>query len=202
MPQQTSTGDQRNFATGSLSEAKNRAGATSSKASSAANSLQSGLSATVNDLQEKASDMAKQAGDTVQNAREGVSASIDEMKNRTNAAIDQTKANATAAASETASTVREFADAGKNAGAGVMEEIAHVVKDAAGNIEGQAPGVARAARNVADSVETASHDLRQTSIDQIGDGIVEFARKQPIGALCGAFIAGILVTRLMSGSSR
>jgi hypothetical protein len=74
------------------------------------------------------------------------------------------------------------------------------VEGAADGIEGQAPVVAKVARNVAKSVEDASHELRDSSIDQIGESIVEFARKQPIGAMCGAFLAGIVLTRLMSTS--
>jgi phage-related protein len=179
-------------------------GSTNRTGSGASRAPQESLTSLASDVQEKAVEMTrqatKQASDMVKNASDTLGSTVEDAKNKASAAVEQTKASATSTAHEAVGKVREFADSGKNMGADVMEDIAHAVEGAAGEIEGQAPGMAKMARNVAKSVEGASHDLRDSSIDQIGEGIVEFARKQPIGAMAGAFLAGIVISRLMSSS--
>jgi len=140
--------------------------------------------------------------DTQPNFTGGVKAStFPDVKSKTSAAFDQAKAKASSATSETAGSVHDFVEDQKNAGAETMKNVAHAVQGAAESFEDRAPGVSQVARKVAQNLETASDSLQNTSIDEIGRNLTDFARRQPLTAMAGAFVAGMVVSRIFSGRS-
>lgn len=111
-------------------------------------------------------------------------------------------ANLMGRASDTADKVKDFAETQKNAGAGAMRSIANVVHGAASTLDSQAPAVANVGHKVADSMTSASKDLEKSSVDELMAAVSNMAKKQPIGTLVGAFLAGIVLTRLFSAKDR
>ena len=101
----------------------------------------------------------------------------------------------------TGEKVRDFVEAQKNAGADAIGSAAHAAQGVADQLEESAPGVARVIRNVAGSVESASKGAHDTSLPQMTDSIVAFARSQPIAALSVAFVAGVLFARMFGARS-
>ena len=148
------------------------------------------------DLRDKAASTANKDVDAIQRGKDNVFAALDDVKSKASTAIEQAKSAATGLAADAASKVRDFAEMQKNAGVDAMQDMARSVEGAADSFEDRAPGVAHLARRVARKVEDASQELQHSSIDQIMDNVAQFARKQPIGAIIGAFVAGIVVSRL------
>ena len=148
------------------------------------------------DLRGKAASTANKAGDAIQRGKDNVFHAVDDGRSKASTAIEQAKSAATGLAADAAGKVRDFAEKQKNAGADAMQDMARSVESAADSFEDRAPGVAQMARRVARKVEDASQDLHNSSIDQIMDNVAQFARTQPIGAIIGAFVAGIVVSRL------
>lgn len=139
------------------------------------------------EVQEKAASTANKAVDALDDAHDQATGVFASLMGR---------------ASDTADKVKDFAETQKNAGAGAMRSIANVVHGAASSLDTQAPAVANVAHKVADSVTSASRDLEQSSVDELMAAVSKMARKQPIGTMVGAFLAGVVLTRLFSGKDR
>ena len=68
-------------------------------------------------------------------------------------------------------------------------------------MEKQAPQVARMVRSAADSVERVSTDVRDQSVNDLVKSLSDFAQRQPkVFFGCGV-VAGLLLSRLLRGSS-
>jgi hypothetical protein len=183
------------------SDIKAAVAATADNAANLAKSLGNDISATFDDVRDRASVATQQAVELALEAEDSAASTFGDLRKHTSAALDQAKAGAVGAASEAFGMAHDFADAGKNVGADVMAKLAHAVDGAASDIEGQAQSAARLAHSVASDIEGASRNLHDSSIEQLAANIASFTRKQPIGALCGAFLAGIVLARLLGPRS-
>ena len=92
---------------------------------------------------------------------------------------------------------RGFAEGRKAAGADRLTSVASAVERAAGDLEGEAPQVARYVRDAAEGLRGFSSKLRDRSVDDIATDARDFARRQPLAVFGGALIAGLAISRFL-----
>jgi hypothetical protein len=104
-------------------------------------------------------------------------------------------------AANAAETVRdkasEFAERGKEAGAGRMEGFARAARRAADDLQEDSPQIAGYVRQAADGLQQASSSVRGRSVGEIMDMVEDFARRQPTAYFGGAVLAGFVLSRFV-----
>ncbi|WP_174279938.1 hypothetical protein [Sphingomonas bacterium] len=94
--------------------------------------------------------------------------------------------------------VRQFADMGKERAAGALDQLATMLTDAAGQVDGklgaQYGGYARSA---ADAVQGFSAQVREQDLDELVDQGRELVRKSPAIAIGTAAAIGFVLARLI-----
>lgn len=63
------------------------------------------------------------------------------------------------------------------------------------------PGLARYSDQAAGKVENLSRYLRETEVDDLLRSAESLARRQPVAVVAGAFIAGIVLARMIRSSA-
>lgn len=139
------------------------------------------------ELQDKAASTADKAANALDNAQEEGTGVIANLMGR---------------ASDTADKVKDFAENQKNAGAGAIRSIANVVHGAASTLDNQVPAMANVGHRVADSMTSASKDLEKSSVDELMAAFSNMAKKKPIGTMVGAFLVGVVLTRMFGAKDR
>jgi hypothetical protein len=100
-------------------------------------------------------------------------------------------------ASDAMSGIKDSLEAQKTAGAEAIGHLARSTGEAADRLEGQAPGVARMIKDAAGSVERASRDIQEQSLDDLVRTVSDFARRQPVLFAGLGVVAGFLIARAM-----
>ena len=89
----------------------------------------------------------------------------------------------------------EQAEHVKAGGVEVVTSLAHVVRDAAGQIEARSPRMANMVRSAADSVERWSNRVGDRNPSEIVNAVTDFTRRRPAVALSCGILAGVLLAR-------
>jgi hypothetical protein len=112
------------------------------------------------------------------------------------------KGHAERAAEEVRDRARSMAADQKSAAAGRMSGIAHALRSASDDLEGQGqPMVAEYSRYVAKGLESMADSLGRQDLDDLVGSVEEFARSRPVAFLGGAVVAGFALARFMKSSS-
>jgi ABC-type transporter Mla subunit MlaD len=112
------------------------------------------------------------------------------------------KASASDLATNAAETFKSAVEDQKTAGAGAIGDAARAAKDAADKYQDRSPELANAVRTVAGRVEGISNDIRDRSIKELMSSVTEFAGQKPMAFFGCGFLAGLVISRLLSTSNR
>jgi hypothetical protein len=97
---------------------------------------------------------------------------------------------------------RSAADQQKNAAAGQIEDVAHAVRTAAADLHDRGqPMVAEYSRHLAEGLENVAQSLSGRDVDDLVEGVEDFARERPAAFLGGAVVAGFALARFMKSSA-
>lgn len=115
---------------------------------------------------------------------------------------DKAKSNIAQAAESAKAEARRIANQQKEAGADRLGEVAGAVHGAARSLETGMPAMASYIHDAAAQLEGAATTLRHRSIEDLMEGIGNFARTQPVVFFGGAVLAGFALTRFLKSSGR
>ena len=110
------------------------------------------------------------------------------------------QSNIAEAADQAKAEARRMATQQKNVGADRLGEVAGAVHGAARNLEAGMPQVASYVHGAAVQLEDAANMLRHRNVDDLLDGIGNFARSQPVVFFGGAMLAGFALARFLMSS--
>jgi uncharacterized protein YjbJ (UPF0337 family) len=136
-------------------------------------------------------DFKKNASDAVGNARDAAGT-----------AFETAKTSAAGFASETAGAFKSSIEEHKTAGASAIADAARSAREAADGFEDQAPQVASVIRGAAGAVERVSNNIKDRSVNELMDSVTDFAQRQPLAFFGCGIVAGLIVSRLLSGTSK
>lgn len=112
-------------------------------------------------------------------------------------------------AQDVGAKLKDAAESQKHAGAEKVMGVARAIRNAAGDIERESPDMARYVRSAASSIESFTRDVDDRSVDDLGQAVVDMARRSPGLFFAGSMIAGFALFRFLnaaqgasSGSSR
>jgi vacuolar-type H+-ATPase subunit H len=105
-------------------------------------------------------------------------------------------------AADLADTLREGAETQKNVGAAAVATLARLAREAARDLQGDSPEVARLVRTSADAVERVSMRVRSQSLSDLVDATGQFAVRHPVAFFGCGVLAGFVAARLLSSPQR
>ncbi len=144
---------------------------------------------------ESIKDAASTAADTAKSTFDG-------MKDAAGTVAGSAKSTLTGMASDAAKAFTDAVAEQKTAGAGAIADVARSARESADGFKDQAPQVANAVRSVAGSIERASNDIKDRSVNQLMDSVSAFAHRQPLAFLGCGILGGLILSRLFSASDR
>jgi methyl-accepting chemotaxis protein len=95
----------------------------------------------------------------------------------------------------------ELAHAQKQNGAETLGGVAATVRHAADDLEQHLPRAAGYIHQAADSMERASAALKERSLDELIDGVGQFARSQPAAFFGAAVLTGFALSRFLKNAA-
>jgi ABC-type transporter Mla subunit MlaD len=128
------------------------------------------------------------------------SIAADKMAQDISSSVDKAKSNIAEAAESAKAEARRIANQQKDAGADKLGEVAGAVYGAARSLETGMPQMASYIHGAAARLEGAAKTLRHRSVDDLVEGIGNFARTQPVVFFAGAIVAGFALTRFLKSS--
>ena len=94
--------------------------------------------------------------------------------------------------------IRSFAEMGKERAGGALDQLAQMLTDAAGQVDGKLGGqYGQYARTAAEQVQGFSASVRDKDFDELLDDAREVVRKSPAVAIGVAAAVGFVVARLV-----
>ena len=96
--------------------------------------------------------------------------------------------------------LKEAAESQKHAGAEKVLGVARAIRNAAGNIEQDSPEMARCVRSAASSIESFTKDFDDRSVDDLGQAVVDMARRSPGLFFAGSMLAGFVLFRFLNAA--
>jgi hypothetical protein len=117
------------------------------------------------------------------------------------AAAADIKSSAREATGHLADQTRDFAEEQKAAGADNMARLGRAVHGAADQLGRELPQAARFIHSAADTMQGASSNLRERSVEDLVGSFRDFARRQPAAAFAGSVLAGFALARFLKSSS-
>ena len=94
--------------------------------------------------------------------------------------------------------VRSFAEIGKDRAGGALDQLAQMLTEAAGQVDGKLGAqYGQYARSAADQVQGFSSSVKDKSIDELLDDAREIVRKSPAVAIGAAAAVGFVIARLI-----
>ena len=151
-----------------------------------------------NAMANRADDFRHKAEHAVADASGKAAAMASDISARTADAASGAMQSATKMASDAGTRLGEIAESQKNAGADALSYAATKAKGVADQLHDQAPQISATVRDAADGVERASKHLRETSLNDMAESLSDAAKDRPLATLAAAFVAGIVLTRLLS----
>ena len=97
-------------------------------------------------------------------------------------------------------TVQARFDAGKLRAADSLSSVAQTLRDTTQSFDARGDGIGRYINEAADRVDNLAHYLHDRELNEIVDQVEDFARRQPVAFLGGAFALGILGARFLKSS--
>ena len=97
-------------------------------------------------------------------------------------------------------TVQARFDAGKTRAADSLSSVAQSLRSTTQNFQTSQDGIGRYINEAADRVDNLAHYLQDREMNEIVDQVEDFARRQPIAFLGGAFALGVLGARFLKSS--
>jgi len=95
----------------------------------------------------------------------------------------------------------QLAEQQKKAGARQMSSVAGAVHAAADQLEQQLPGAASYIHDTAERIDHAASDLRNSSLNDLADGVRRLAQERPLALIGGSVLAGFVLTRFLRSAS-
>jgi hypothetical protein len=112
------------------------------------------------------------------------------------------KRQAQDAAHEVGARARSSADQQKNAAAEQVEGVARALRAASDDLDDQGQRmVAGYSRQIAEGLESMAQSLSRRSVDELVEGVEDFARQRPVAFMGGAMAAGFALARFMKSSA-
>ncbi|MBW3630959.1 MAG: hypothetical protein KY464_16925 [Gemmatimonadetes bacterium] len=91
-------------------------------------------------------------------------------------------------------------DAQKQRAADSLSSVAETLRNTTQNFQTGQDGIGRYINEAADRVDNLAHYLHDRELNEIVDQVEEFARRQPVAFLGGAFALGVLGARFLKSS--
>jgi hypothetical protein len=133
---------------------------------------------------------------------EEAKSSISDVKDAAQKLAESAKASVSDYAATTVKAFQDATEQQKTAGAGAIGDVARAAKDAAQGFEESSPQFASVVRTVADKVEVVSNDIRDRSIGELTESVLDFAKQRPAAFFGCGIVVGVVLARLFSSSSR
>jgi len=118
------------------------------------------------------------------------------------AAAAEMKSSTREAAEQLFDETRDFAEGRKDAGADNVARLGRAVHGAADQLARELPQAAGFIHSAAETLQTASSTLRERSVEDMVEGLRDFARRQPAAAFAGSVLAGFALARFLKSSSK
>ena len=99
-------------------------------------------------------------------------------------------------------TVQARFDAGKMRAADSLSSVAQSLRSTTQNLQASPDGIGRYINEAADRVDNLAHYLQDREMNEIVDQVEDFARRQPMAFLGGAFALGVLGARFLKSSQQ
>jgi hypothetical protein len=103
-------------------------------------------------------------------------------------------------AQDVGAKLKDAAESQKHAGAEKVLGVARAIRNAAGNIEQESPEMARYVRSAASSIESFTRDFDDRSVDDLGQAVVDMARRSPGLFFAGSMLAGFALFRFLNAA--
>ena len=103
-------------------------------------------------------------------------------------------------AQDVGAKLKDAAESQKHAGAEKVMGVARAIRNAAGNIEQDSPEMARYVRSAASSIESFTRDFDDRSVDDLGQAVVDMARRSPGLFFAGSMLAGFALFRFLNAA--
>jgi hypothetical protein len=103
-------------------------------------------------------------------------------------------------AQDVGAKLKDAAESQKHAGAEKVLGVARAIRNAAGNIEQDSPEMARYVRSAASSIESFTRDFDDRSVDDLGQAVVDMARRSPGLFFAGSMLAGFALFRFLNAA--
>jgi hypothetical protein len=164
--------------------------------------LQPSISDDATQAAQAGSDAVKRTAHEADQAVKGAAASLTaDVKDAAQSLRRAASGQATEFASDVGHELKQTAEQQKTRGVDALKGFAHAIETAAGELEGQSPGVARHIREAAKNVEGLSNNLRNRSVDELMHAASDLARSQPGVFIAGAVAAGFALSRFLKSSA-
>jgi hypothetical protein len=82
-----------------------------------------------------------------------------------------------------------------------IEDVARTLDSAAEHVERIVPGTAPYVRNAASTVHDVAEMIRDQSIEDVAETVMDFARRQPLTFFGGSLLAGFALARFLKSSA-
>ncbi|MDB5641755.1 MAG: hypothetical protein JWN07_1072 [Hyphomicrobiales bacterium] len=103
-------------------------------------------------------------------------------------------------AQDVGAKLRDAAESQKHAGAEKVLGVARAIRDAADNVEQESPEMARYVRSAASTIENFTKDFDDRSVDDLGQAVVDMARRSPGLFFAGSMLAGFALFRFLNAA--
>lgn len=151
--------------------------------------------------QDTASSIAANASNLATSIADKAKTSLSDFGDSAASATRQARDVAGHMASDAVHGFKDAVETHKASGADAIASVARSAREAADGFEKQSPQVARMVRTAADSVERVSSDLRDKSVNELMASVSDFAHRQPKLFFGCGIVAGLVLSRLLRGSS-
>ena len=101
---------------------------------------------------------------------------------------------------QTTERVYSGLDAQKHRAADSLSSVAQTLRTSGQQLQGQQDGVSQYLNQAADRVEELAHYLHDREVGELVETVEDFARRQPVAFLGGAFALGVLGARFLRSS--
>lgn len=103
-------------------------------------------------------------------------------------------------AQDVGAKLMDVAESQKQAGAETVLGVARAIRSAAGNLEQESPQVAQVVRSAASTIESLTRDLNQRSVEDMGQAIIDMARRSPGLFFAGSMLTGFALFRFLNSA--
>lgn len=193
-------------------DAANRAGSVADQAGAVASDLKNRAASSADDLKDAAgsrahdfvdaasshaADLKDAAQSNARSVRDSATAIATDLKSQARAQVEDAKGVISSMADEARARIAGIIDEQKSLGADKLSGISKAAHNAASDLDGQNPHVAKLVRDAAGSVDMIAGNLRSSNINDVISSVSSFARKQPVAFFAGSVIAGFALARFI-----